>query len=94
MLNGQFITEQAEHFARRVIAATGTDELKRIELAFKLALGRSPTRDELGPTRLLLAKQFQRFLDQPGTTPAQADEQALVHVCHMLLNTNEFLYVP
>jgi hypothetical protein len=41
-----------------------------------------------------MAKQFQRLLDQPGTTPAQADEQALVHVCHMLLNTNEFLYVP
>ena len=94
MLNGQFITEQSEHFAKRVIAAAGTDEMKRIELAFKLALGRSPTRDELGPSRLLLAKQFQRLLDQPGTTPEQADEQALAHVCHMLLNTNEFLYVP
>ena len=94
MLNGQFITEQAEHFAKRVIAAAGTDELKRIELAFKLALGRDPSHDELALSRLLLAKQFQRLLDQPGTTPAQADEQALVHVCHMLLNTNEFLYVP
>jgi len=94
MLNGQFITEQAEHFAKRVIAAAGTDELKRIDLAFKLALARSPTPDEVALTRLLLAKQFQRLLEQPATTPAQADEQAFVHACHMLLNTNEFLYVP
>jgi hypothetical protein len=94
MLNGQFITEQAGHFARRVIAAAGADELKRIDLAFKLSLGRSPSRDELGPSRLLLATQFQRLLEQPDTTPAQADEQALAHLCHMLLNTNEFLYVP
>ncbi|HEY2251783.1 MAG TPA: DUF1549 and DUF1553 domain-containing protein, partial [Planctomycetaceae bacterium] len=56
MLNGQFITEQAEHFAARVIAAAGSDELKRVELAFKLALARSPTKDELALSRLLMAK--------------------------------------
>jgi len=93
MLNGQFITEQAEHFAKRVIATAGTDELKRIELAFNLALARSPSSEELALSRLLIAKQFQRLLEQPSTTPARADEQALAHMCHMLLNTNEFLYI-
>ena len=30
-----------------------------------------------------------------GGAPAdQAEQKALTHLCHMLLNTSEFLYVP
>ncbi|MBI3865951.1 MAG: DUF1553 domain-containing protein [Planctomycetia bacterium] len=94
MLNGTFATEQADQFAKRVIATAGGDELKRIDLAFKLALSRPPGSEELDKSRLLLARQFQRSLSQPNTKPAEADEQALAHLCHMLLNTNEFLYIP
>ncbi|MFN0055164.1 MAG: PSD1 and planctomycete cytochrome C domain-containing protein [Planctomycetales bacterium] len=94
MLNGQFVTEQSEAFARRVIAAAGSDEPQRIDLAFRLALARSPTAEELELSRQLLARQRQRKGAEPETTPAQADGEALFHLCHMLLNTNEFLYVP
>lgn len=94
MLNGEFVNEQSAEFARRVIAAAGLDENKRIELAFKIALGRWPTSEETELSRGLLSKQRERLLTQPGTSPEQAGDQAFVHVCHMLLNTNEFLYVP
>ena len=95
-LNGEFFTTQAEQFARRVIATAGPDDCRRIEVAFQLALTRSPSPDELELTRRLLDRQHERerAFAAPDKTPAQVDERALFHVCHMLLNTNEFLYVP
>ncbi|MGE5192620.1 MAG: DUF1553 domain-containing protein, partial [Deltaproteobacteria bacterium] len=45
MLNGEFVTAQAERFSRRVIAGA-TEEPQRIELAFRLALARPPTAEE------------------------------------------------
>ncbi|HTI51946.1 MAG TPA: DUF1553 domain-containing protein, partial [Planctomycetaceae bacterium] len=94
MLNGQFATEQSELFAARVIAAAGEKEDRRINLAFRLALSRSPTAEEIEISRSLLAKQRERALAQPDTTAPQAADRALFHLCHMLLNSNEFLYVP
>jgi hypothetical protein len=93
MLNGEFMTGQAEHFSRRVLAAA-TDEPQRIELAFKLALSRPPTADENDLARGLLARQRDRLLAESGVTADQASDQALFHLCHMLLNTSEFLYAP
>ena len=96
MLNGQFITEQADHFARRVIAAAGADEMQRIDLAFKLALARTPTADESNWPQPPAAGQTipaTASLSQERR-PTRPTNQALVHLCHMLLNTNEFLYVP
>jgi hypothetical protein len=94
MLNGEFITTQSEQFAKRVIATAVPDECRRIELAFQLALTRSPAADELELTRRFLGRQRERALAEPDKTPAQAEEEAFFHVCQMLLNTNEFLYVP
>jgi hypothetical protein len=94
MLNGEFITGQADHFASRVISLAGADETRRIALAFQLALSRSPTADEADLARHLLARHRERLLAQPGTAAEQAGNQALSHLCQMLLNTSEFLYVP
>jgi hypothetical protein len=94
MLNGEFITGQADHFARRVIAIAGADESQRIALAFRLALTRLPTADEIDLAQGLLSRHRQRLLTQGASTADQASDRALSHLCHMLLNTNEFLYVP
>ena len=94
MLNGQFATDQAEQFARRVIATAGADESRRIDLAFRLALSRPPTPAERQLSRELLLKQSLRKRALPDTSDEQAHDQALFHLCHMLLNTSEFLYVP
>ncbi len=94
MLNGAFVTEQAEHFAKRVIALSGSDEAKRIDMAFRLALARPPSAEEIDLSRGLLVRQRARLAGEAGATPEQAGDQALNHLCHMLFNTNEFLYVP
>src|SRR5262249_7160598 len=47
MLNGEFITGQADHFAKRVISLAGADESRQIALAFQLALSRLPSAEEV-----------------------------------------------
>jgi hypothetical protein len=94
MLNGEFITGQADHFARRVISLAGADESRQIALAFQQALSRLPSAEEVELARNLLSRHRERLLAQPETTADKAGEQALAHLCHMLLNTSEFLYVP
>jgi hypothetical protein len=93
MLNSEFVTAQAEHLSRRVLASA-TEETQQIELVFKLALARPPTPDEAGLARSLVARQRERILAEPDATADQSRNQALFHLCLMLLNTNEFLYVP
>jgi len=105
MLNGKFILEQAEHFASRVKKLAGDDEKRRIETAFRLALAREPTPEEVLLSRDLLEKQITGFEAEkaphdPTATEAEkkptestASDRALVDLCQMLFNTNEFLYV-
>jgi hypothetical protein len=45
LLNNPLMVRMAEHFARRVQSAEGTLSAQ-VELAFQLALGRPPTREE------------------------------------------------
>src|SRR5262249_35594024 len=81
MLNGEFITAQSDHFARRVVAIAGADESQQIALAFLLALARRPTADEIDLARNLLSRHHQRLQPQEGTTAEQARDQALSHLC-------------
>jgi hypothetical protein len=68
---------------------------RHIHRAFRIALAREATEIELGWAAELIGRQTERYLNQssPKLTDAQAAEKALATVCHMLLNTNEFLYV-
>jgi hypothetical protein len=87
LLNDAFMLEQAERFAARV-ANLAPSRDKQIETAFRLALARRPTNEELTAALALLAKVEGRYAGQP-----QPERKALTTLCHMLLCTNEFLYV-
>jgi hypothetical protein len=87
LLNDAFMLEQAEQFAQRVAALASTPE-GRIETAFRLAFARPPTAEEMAAALALLKKVEKRYAGQP-----QADLKPLANLCHMLLCTNEFLYV-
>ncbi len=93
MLNDAFVLEQADRFAARVRAAAGAEAVRQIELAFRIALAREPSAREIAWSQELLAGQIAECAkaNLPGDQVAQ---QALAHLCHMLLNANEFLYVP
>ncbi|MBI3839449.1 MAG: PSD1 domain-containing protein [Planctomycetia bacterium] len=92
MLNDDFVFQQAGAFAKRV-KQDATEERRQIEQAFRIALARVPDETEVHWAADLLRQQTERYAKTP-MPPAEAAERALAHLCQMLLNTNEFLYIP
>ena len=80
MINGPWMLLRAKALAKRLDDSSATLD-QRVSAAYRAALGREPTADELQSAREFL---------QSGD--AKADE-ALVDLCHVLLNSNGFLYV-
>ena len=89
MLNDDFVIAQSRAFAARM-AIEPAD--RQVATAFATALGRPPTAQELIWSQELLVRQIDRYraLAENDET---ARRQALAHLCQMLLNTSEFLYV-
>jgi hypothetical protein len=81
LFNGEFVNRQAEHFAARLRSEAGDDPARQIDLAFRLALARPPTAAE--------AASLAKFLE---TEEAALGGRALVQVCRVILNLNEFVY--
>jgi cytochrome c553 len=92
MLNDAFIQEQAERLASRVEAAGDGSAQAKIATAFGLTLTRSPNPEEIETCRELLQDQAD-LCRRADANEAAAAHQALVQLCHVLLNTSEFLYV-
>jgi len=87
LLNNYFAHSQSEAFAKRLARQTSnTDE--QIERAWWLAYGRSPAVAELGQAAAHLRAQRFHFEKREN-----ADHLALASLCHVLLNSNEFIYV-
>jgi hypothetical protein len=94
MLNDAFVLAQAEHFAARVRAeAAGDATQPRIARAFRVALSRDPSEREIAWSEKLLAAHAAESAAM-GVAADEAGRQAMTHLCHMLLSSNEFLYVP
>ncbi len=78
LYNGEFVNEEARYFASRVRELAGEQVGEQVKQAFRLALGREPTADEL--------EQMSVFVVDGG-------EKGLVGLCRVLYNTSEFVYV-
>jgi mono/diheme cytochrome c family protein len=78
LMNNPMVLFQAGRFADRVRAEAGSDPSRQVEVAYSLALGRSP--DTLERSR--------------GINFIRQSEQALTEFCHLLFNLNEFIYRP
>jgi hypothetical protein len=85
MLNGEFTLEQARYIANGLQSRT-TDQAELVRLAYRRILGREADAQDVARARLFLAQQTQRI-----ASGASAD--ALVDLCHALINCAEFLYV-
>jgi hypothetical protein len=86
MLNNEFAMNRATALARRVQAQAGTGQEQRIDLAFRLALGRWPDAVERDAARTFFARHR-------GENPSAQEPAALVLFCQALLNVNEFVYL-
>ncbi len=86
MINGAFSLERAKKLALYVQQSALSTSEETLAYAFRLTWGRPPTDVELTES-----------LEFLGTAPEQAatsiDGEKLIDFCHVLLNSNEFLYI-
>lgn len=94
LLNGMFAMERGKDFALRIQGLVGEQAPfeKSTDVAFQIALMRKPTTAERKATTEHLERQVDRYTAL-GTPYDQASLAALTGLCHMLMATNEFLYV-
>lgn len=81
LMNDTIILDLAKAFAENVRAEVGDDRARQIEQIYRRAFSRAPSRVELD--------RVGKFLEQHSGT----SQEALVDLCHAILNVNEFLYV-
>lgn len=97
LLNNDFVHQQSTAFAERVMQETGDDAIRQVERVWWLALARAPSETERNAALAHLQKQRERFAaqadDGAALDAAEATRRALASLCHVLLNTNEFIYV-
>lgn len=81
MLNNPFVVQQADHWARTVLATPGSAR-QRIGALYQIAFGRPPTEHELADAESFLSGQ-----------DAGGEFRAWAELCHVLVNVKEFIYV-
>lgn len=92
LLNSEFLFVQADQLATHLVAVKEIDRAARIDLAFRMAYARSPSPAEATQSLAFVREQVLSY-ESAGQTPDQAERSALTDLCHMLLASNEFLYV-
>jgi hypothetical protein len=95
-LNGEFIRQQAAHFAERLVQQAGSDPATEVRKAYELALCRPAAADELREGIAFLAsheKQIGADAARAGRPLSDAKRRALESFCLVLFNTNEFAYI-
>jgi hypothetical protein len=105
LLNDKVILSTAQAFAGRVLQAAGADMNAQIMTAYRLAFARKPATDEVAAALRFLQQQathIQTRLEAkqsvalPTNMPNGLDAAkaaALIDLCHVLFNSNEFVYV-
>ena len=77
-MNHPFVRQQAEALAERLKSQAGTSPEKMINFAYETLYARRPTPAEMQIGVLAIA---------------DGKNEALADYCHILLSTNEFVYV-
>lgn len=85
MINGEYALGQAKPMAER-LTSESDDAIQVARSAFRIAWGREPQQFEMQN-----ALQFLNVL--PGEDVQPVDFDRLVDFCHILFNSNQFLYV-
>lgn len=87
LMNNPMVIQQSENFASRLLARQELDNAQRIELAYRQALGRRPTKQERDQTL-----EYLKTL----TAMSQSEDPELAawsSVCHAIFASLEFRYI-
>jgi hypothetical protein len=105
LMNSKQVLASAQSLAGRLLEQAGADRKAQIELAYRLAYSRPPSAAERDTALTFLATHKpiieERLAEnRPVPAPAKvpegmdkAEAATLVDFCHMLLNSNEFVYI-
>jgi hypothetical protein len=91
LFNGEFILEQSRYLAERLVKEAGDDPDRQIVRVYRLALARPPSNPERLAMRRFLAEEEARA-SSVGGQGGQARQEALVQLCRVIFNLNEFVY--
>ena len=96
LFNGDFVTQQAKYLAERVIREVGDDPTAQVAHAWQLALCRRPNDEERRAMADFLETETQRSMSElkegEELTADRVHRRALVQVCRVIYNLNEFSY--
>jgi hypothetical protein len=94
MINSEFLTDSAGHLARRVASLAGDDASlpKKIDTAYRIALSRGASDNETRISQELI-QQLKLLYEKSGVAGEDALRRSIENFAHMLLCSNEFLYV-
>ncbi|HTU25782.1 MAG TPA: DUF1549 and DUF1553 domain-containing protein, partial [Pirellulales bacterium] len=90
LMNNPFVLQQSQAIAKRVLDSAEREPAARIELAFRLVLGRSPSASE----QAAVAKYLQEYrAAASGGKQASPQMAAWMSTCQTLLESGEFRYL-
>lgn len=96
LLNDRFIRSRAEDFAKRLVEEAGLETKAQVRLAWRLALGREPSRDEAESSAVFIDGQIRsRSARSQSDSKNEMDVRhlALTDFCQTVFALNEFIYV-
>jgi len=86
MLNNPFVLQQAELWAKRVLAVPKRTSEERVQAMYESGFGRLPTKTELSAAM--------DFITEQGKEYGKVDSaKAWSNLAHVLFNTKEFIFV-
>lgn len=96
--NNEFVLLQAKYFAERVMRDAGDGLEEQIQTLYQIALSRRPDSTELQSSRSFIEKQREyhtsRLASSSEAGPAnRVAVAALTDLAHVMLNSNEFVYI-
>jgi len=83
MINGRWPIERAKKFAERLKKEHGGEREQLVTAAFRIGFARMPSDEEIAGAVNFLQRQGERT----------SETESLVDFCHVLLNSNEFIYI-
>jgi len=98
--NNEFVLIQARYFAKRVVRDAGDGTEKQIQTLYRVALSRAPDEEELKSALSFVQKQRDYHLKREPASGSEAIRSvsdvnlaSLTDLAHVMLNSNEFVYI-
>lgn len=93
MINGEWPLQRASHMAERIRHEIPGGDDSQVRQAYRIAFARDPSEAEIRRGQEFLEQARVRHAASAAANQPPAIDPALVDFCHVLLNSNEFLYV-